>query len=71
METHCDGKLPPFDLHFLEEQRTKAAVRKRIEITTTTDHDNNHSNRKKEKGRHFLEEFASGICGYDDSSDSS
>ena len=73
METHCDGKLPPFDLHLLEEQRTKAAVRKRIE-KTTADHEevtSNNRSHKKETTRHFLEEFASGICGFDDSSDSS
>jgi len=78
MESHCKGKLPPFDLHLLEEQRTKAAVRKRIDKTSITtldlkdnNNNNNNSNRKKEKGRHFLEELASGICGFDDSSDSS
>ena len=72
METHCVGKWPPFDLHLLEEHRTKAAVRKRIETTTIiTDHQGHQNNRKKEKGRHFFEELASGICGFDDSSSDS
>ena len=71
MESHCVGKWPPFDLHILEEHRVNAALRKRVDRPTIPNPKDHNSHRKKEKGRHFFEELASGICGFDDSSDSS